>query len=86
MAQNKKLALALDFENAPQPLKDAAKAHQDAYLDLEVSTKQVDLWNHEKERNRKKFEQTLKQFNNQLDKWDPAGTKDMEPQVIEGGE
>lgn len=73
MPTDKKLALAFEFDNAPQELKEIADIHKENYLAMITAEKQVDLWNREKERSRREFDKSLRRFDRALEVWDPAG-------------
>jgi acetylornithine/succinyldiaminopimelate/putrescine aminotransferase len=75
---DKKLALAFQFENAPQEVKDVAAEHRENYLAMITAEQQVILWNRDKIITRRKFEQTARRFERALSQWDPAGLKAQE--------
>lgn len=69
MAKDKRLALAFDFGDAPQEVKDAAAAHRESFMRLEKAEAQVGLWNADLEKARQEYSKTNRQFEKTLDQW-----------------
>lgn len=72
------LALAFEFDKLPKELKDVAVKHRDNYLALKKAQDQSVIWEEKKISLQKSFNESLKAFNEQLDKWKP------ESDAIEG--
>lgn len=78
----RELALAFAFPDAPAEVKTAAELHKTAYQRLVKSEAQLKLWTTEKDDARKDYAHTSKQFDKALASWDPAGIK--EPKLQDG--
>lgn len=85
MDNGKVLELALNFQSAPAELKTAAAAYRTALFDSQKSEKQVALWIEEKKVKREELIVAEREFQKQLNSWDPAGIQDLKP-VVRGGE
>lgn len=72
---DKELALAFEFENAPESLKKAAETHRNNWLRLEKAKSQVAKWNAESIEANKAFAESHKIFKSELNAWDPADTR-----------
>ena len=83
MAKDVLLALALDFKDAPQELKDAAKAYQDAWLASEKAKVQIAAWIAKGLEADSEMFANERVFKKMLQAWDPSGSKDPKPEQAE---
>lgn len=71
----KELALAFEFKNAPDELKEAAQLHKDNWLRVEKAKAQIEKWKSELFRAEIEFGKSGKAFRKGINEWDPAGKK-----------
>jgi hypothetical protein len=78
---DKDLALAFEFENAPDEVKAAAIKHRENYFRFEKSNLQSDIWNKEKEIARKLYLDSQRAFNTAVKNW--LASKEVQPEEKE---
>jgi hypothetical protein len=79
---DKELALAFDFENAPEEVKVAAQAHRESWLRFKVACSQCTKWASERTTAEISYDETAKAFRKALNEWDPAGTNTSEAEEL----
>lgn len=77
MTDDKLLALAIDYDNAPQDVKDAVQAYYDSYLLNEKAKKQIELWTVEQRDSEKDLNKADRQLKRALRGWDVAGLEGL---------
>lgn len=66
---DKEIALAFNFDDAPDEVKNAGLAHRENFIRLEKAKNQLALWTAELEAARADSGRTLKVFQEQINKW-----------------
>lgn len=84
MDNGKVLELAINFASAPAELKTAAAAYRTALFARQKSEKQVALWIEENKAKRQELIEAEREFQKQINAWDPAGVGSLKP-VDRGG-
>jgi hypothetical protein len=66
---DKEIALAFNFEEAPEDVKATGALHRDNFLRLEKAKSQLAMWTAELESARSDHAKTLKVFQEAINKW-----------------
>lgn len=82
MGYKKLLALAMDVENAPPQLRQAAAAARNAYFRVEKCKDQVLKWNEEGARAKRDLDRSMRIFDQLLSRWDAADVEGSGPEEL----
>lgn len=66
---DKEIALAFNFEDAPENVKNSGAAHRENFLRLEKAKNQLELWTKELQDARTDHAKTLKTFQEAINRW-----------------
>lgn len=79
---DKDLALAFEFDKAPEVVKKSAEAYRNAWLASTKADAQVKLWTEKASEEKKLFIEAQKKFRQAVEAWDPAETLKKNPVEI----